>query len=270
MKRVEDYSSRNGTPQGQRPQMDPRTYRPDEMHAAYQRRQQQEYYQRQYQDYQKPNMPQYGYIPRSHQKNKLLIPLVIASALAVLFLFFWIFNVGHKSENSGLQNTVPAVNAVNSEQSASVESSKPSGSVRISGEKVTYIGLGDKLEFNYSEMAITKLQLIEANNGEPAIKLTYDWTNTGEQERAPIAGFTVLSMQGQDELKMTAYTDEINVDPGQKYLSKGETAHDAEYLIYLKDLERPVAIGFCESVTILSERSDQYYLLKIEDVNELK
>lgn len=129
------------------------------------------------------------------------------------------------------------------------------------------IVIGKPIQFDDFEMVITELKVVDTWNDKYALRITYDWTNTGNKEEIPSLTFIFKGFQNKVSSDSLAISDDVDLEPGQKTVKPGGKITGAHDAVAIDDINAPLLL---ELTKLLTWDYDEVYSLEIEDLNEYK
>lgn len=155
--------------------------------------------------------------------------------------------------------TLPAAPAVNE----TVEVAKATEIESTEAEKTIVVGLPITLDDVI--ITITQLSIVSDYEDNPALKISYDWTNNGDKATSPYMTFIIKGFQDSVETDRVLMSDDIDKGLGQKEVKPGGTI-SAETGILIADMNKPLLLELSELITF----DDDAYTMTIEDLNSLQ
>lgn len=128
------------------------------------------------------------------------------------------------------------------------------------------IVLNQPIEFKDFTITIKSFSVVKDYDGNPVLKMVYDWENTGEDADAPFLTFTVKGFQDGVQTDDMVISESIDLGIGQKEVKPGGIISDAEEGIGITAMDKPFEI---EIATLMNFDDENVYKYTIDDLNQL-
>lgn len=127
--------------------------------------------------------------------------------------------------------------------------------------------LGKKVEFDTFDITIKSFSIVKDTDGKPALKFVYDWTNKDEKAGAPFLSFSLKGFQDGVETDDSIFVmDGVDLGIGQKEVKSGATITDAEGVVGITSMDKPMDIELDKLMTF----DKAPYTMTISDLSALE
>ncbi len=126
--------------------------------------------------------------------------------------------------------------------------------------------LGVPVTLGKYEVTVKELSLTQDYEGKPALKIVFDWTNNGDEARAPIWSVSFTGFQDGIETESSVlFADGVDSSVTMKEVKPGATLTDVQMAIGITDLMKPLSLELSELISF----GEEPYTLVIPDLNTL-
>lgn len=125
--------------------------------------------------------------------------------------------------------------------------------------------LGKPIAFDNFTITVQSIEMTEDFRGDPALKITYDWTNTSDKTTRPFITFGFKAFQNGVETDGPLAVKGVDFGTGQREVQPGATITGAERAVGISDINAPLELHLVEYVVL---RPDTYKMV-IQDLNAL-
>lgn len=127
----------------------------------------------------------------------------------------------------------------------------------------TMIVIGKPIKFDGFELTVAELKIVDTKDGKKALRITYDWANTGKDDLTPSFCFILDGVQNEVNLEGGfVLSDDVNYDSGYEKVKPGEKITGAQTAIPINDISAPFRIELKEMY------GEVVYSLEIEDLKK--
>lgn len=191
--------------------------------------------------------------------------------LMVMLALFLVFAVAcgpvtaPEDETEAAKETDPVVEETDVPEETENETDPVIEETEVLDETENTIELGKAIVFDEFEITITELKVVKNWEGGHGLRISYDWTNTGDE--GTMASLT-FSMKGfQDDVETSGYvvmSDDVDFEPGQKVVKPGGVITGAHDAVPIDDMAKPLLLELTE----LFSWDDTAYIYQIDDLSK--
>jgi hypothetical protein len=129
----------------------------------------------------------------------------------------------------------------------------------------TTIVIGRPIKFDGFEFTITELKIVATKDDKQALRITYDWANTGKDALTPLFCYVLSGVQNDVEFEGGfVSSDDVNYDIGYSKVDSGEKVSGAQDAVPFDDIDVPFRLELKEMY------GEIVYSLEINDLKEYK
>jgi hypothetical protein len=127
----------------------------------------------------------------------------------------------------------------------------------------TTIVIGKPIKFDGFEFTITELKIVDTKDNKQALRITYDWANTGKDALTPLFCYILSGVQNDVEFEGGfVSSDDVNYDIGYSKVDSGEKVVGAQDAVPFDDIDAPFRLELKEMY------GEVVYSLEINDLKE--